>query len=103
MIEQVVATPIVCSGFSIFDNGQLVYFKSDVDPQKHHAMQVWQTPYVGEDFQVGEQTDSYVYKIGNKEIVRAMSESHEVLNLIGQACMSTWLKSRPTFWIRTFG
>ena len=84
MIEQVVSTPIVCSGFSIFDNGQLVYFKSDVDPQKHHAMQVWQTPYVGADFQVGEQTDSYVYKIGNKEIVRAMSESHEVLNLIGQ-------------------
>ena len=84
MIEQVVATPIVCSGFSIFDNGQLVYFKSDVDPQKHHAMQVWQTPYVGEAFQVGEKTDSYVYKVGNKEIVRAMSESHEVLNLIEQ-------------------
>ena len=84
MIEQVVATPIVCGGFSIFDNGELVYFKSDVDPQKHHAMQVWQTPYVGEEFQVGEKTDSYVYKIGNKEIVRAMSESHEVLNLIEQ-------------------
>ncbi len=84
MIEQEVATPIVCSGFSIFENGQLIYFKSDEDPQKHHAMQVWQTPYVGEDFQLGEQTDSYVYKIGNKEIVRAMSESHEVLNLIDQ-------------------
>ena len=84
MIEQEVSTPIVCSGFSIFDNGQLIYFKSDEDPQKHHAMQVWQTPYVGEDFQLGEKTDSYVYKIGNKEIVRAMSESHEVLNLIEQ-------------------
>ena len=84
MIEQEVATPITCSGFSIFDNGQLIYFKSDVDPQKHHAMQVWQTPYVSEEFQVGEQTDSYIYKIGNKEIVRAMSESHEVMNLIDQ-------------------
>ena len=84
MIEQEVSTPIVCSGFSIFDNGQLIYFKSDEDAQKHHAMQVWQTPYVGEDVQLGEQPDSYVYKIGNKEIVRAMSESHEVLNLIDQ-------------------
>lgn len=84
MIEQEVATPITCSGFSIFDNGQLIYFKSDIDPQKHHAMQVWQTPYVSAEFQVGEQTESYIYKIGNKEIVRAMSESHEVMNLIDQ-------------------
>jgi hypothetical protein len=84
MIEQEVSTPIICNGFSIFDNGQLIYFKTDESPQKHHAMQVWQTPYVGEDFQVGEKTDSYIYKIGNKEIVRAMAESHEVMNLIDQ-------------------
>ncbi|MFT7631653.1 MAG: hypothetical protein ACI87E_002692 [Mariniblastus sp.] len=84
MIEQEVATPIVCNGFSIFENGQLIYFKSDESPQKHHAMQIWQTPYVGEEFQVGEQQDSYIYKIGNKEIVRAMAESHEVMNLILQ-------------------
>lgn len=84
MIEQEVATPIICNGFSIFDNGHLIYFKSDETPQKHHAMQVWQTPYVGEQFEVGEKQDSYIYKIGNKDIVRAMSESHEVMNLIAQ-------------------
>jgi hypothetical protein len=84
MIEQEVATPIVCNGFSIFENGQLIYFKSDETAQKHHAMQIWQTPYVGEDFQVGEKQDSYIYKIGNRDIVRAMSESHEVMNLIAQ-------------------
>ncbi len=84
MIEQEVATPIVCNGFSIFDNGNLIYFKSDETPQKHHAMQIWQTPYVGEDYQIGEQQDSYIYKIGNRDIVRAMAESHEVINLIGQ-------------------
>ena len=82
MIEQAVATPIVCNGFSIFENGQLIYFKSDESAQKHHAMQVWQTPYVGEQYQVGEKQDSYIYKIGNKEVVRAMSEMHEVMNLI---------------------
>lgn len=84
MIEQEVATPIICNGFSIFENGQMIYFKSDESAQKHHAMQVWQTPYVGEDFDLGEQEDSYIFKIGNKDIVRAMSESNEVLNLIGQ-------------------
>lgn len=84
MIEQEVATPIVCNGFSIFENGELIYFKSDESPQKHHSMQIWQTPFVGENFQVGEKQDSYIYKIGNKDIVRAMAESHEVMNLIGQ-------------------
>ena len=84
MIEQEVSTPVICNGFSIFDNGQLIYFKTDEAAQKHHAMQIWQTPYVGEDFQVGEKTESYIYKIGNKDIVRAMAESHEVMNLIEQ-------------------
>ena len=84
MIEQEVATPIICNGFSIFENGQLIYFKTDASAQKHHAMQIWQTPYVGEDYQVGAQQESYIYKIGNRDIVRAMSECHEVMNLISQ-------------------
>ena len=84
MIEQEVSTPIICSGFSIFENGQMIFFRSDESAQKHHAMQVWQTPYVGESYEVGEKKDSYIYKIGNKEIVRAMAESHEVMNLIDQ-------------------
>ncbi len=58
MIEQSVETPILCSGFSIFENGHLIYFRADQQPQKHHAIQIWQTPYVGEDVIIGEQTDS---------------------------------------------
>ena len=84
MIQQQVQTPIICNGFSIFENGQLIYFKSDGSAQKHHAIQIWQTPYVGQDFTLGTQDDSFIFKIGNKEIVRAMAESHEVMNLIGQ-------------------
>lgn len=84
MIQQEVATPILCNGFSIFDDGKLVYFRTDAQPQKHHALQIWTTPFLGQEIPVGQQTDSYLFKIGNKEIVRAMAESQEVLNLIGQ-------------------
>ncbi len=84
MIEQKVAPPIICNGYSLFDNGHLIYYKSDESPQKHHAIQIWQTPYVGEQFQSSEETDSYIFKIGNRDIVRAMSECHELLNLIDQ-------------------
>ena len=84
VIEQRVETPILCNGFSIFDNGHLIYFKADEEPQKHHAIQIWQTPFVAEESAASDQTDSYIFKIGNKEIVRAMAESHEIMNLISQ-------------------
>ncbi len=82
VISQAVDTPVVCSGFTMFHGGEMVLFKAHSDPQKHHAVQVWQTPYVGESFQSAENTDSYLFKIGNRDIVRGMAECHEILNLI---------------------
>ena len=37
---------------------------------------------VGEDFVPQAETDSYLYKVGNRDIVRGMAECHEVLTLI---------------------
>lgn len=82
VIEQAVETPVVCHGFTLFRGGEMVLFRGGNDPQKHHAVQVWQTPYVGEDYQAPANTDSYLYKIGNRDIVRGMAECHEILNLI---------------------
>ncbi|MDG2471388.1 MAG: DNA repair ATPase [Pirellulaceae bacterium] len=82
MIEQQVLTPIVCNGYSLFDDGHLAFFKSEGNPQKHHAMQIWQTPFVGQDFEATTQSDSYLFKLGNKDVVRAMSECHEIIGLI---------------------
>lgn len=82
VIAQAVATPIVCHGFTMFRGGEMVLFKTQGGPQKHHSVQVWQTPYVGEDFVANENTDSYLYKIGNRDIVRGMAECHGILNLI---------------------
>ncbi|MDB4731388.1 DNA repair ATPase [bacterium] len=82
LIAQTVDTPVICHGFTMFRGGEMVLFKSNGDPQKHHAVQVWQTPYVGEDYVAHENTDSYLYKIGNRDIVRGMAECFEILNLI---------------------
>ncbi len=82
VIAQRVDTPVVCSGFTMFHGGEMLLFKAQDDPQKHHAVQIWQTPYVGNDFVPEQTTDSYLYKIGNRDIVRGMAECHEVLGLI---------------------
>ncbi|GAB3226091.1 DNA repair ATPase [Hymenobacter seoulensis] len=83
-IAQRVDNPIVCHGYALFENGELCYFRADDEPKKHHAVQIWQTPYTAPDFQLPVTSNSYLYKLGNKEIVRAMSEVQEVLTLTGK-------------------
>jgi hypothetical protein len=82
LIEQQVETPIICNGAAFFQGGEMVCFKAQSEPQKHHTLQIWQTPYVGQDHVPEANTDSFLYKIGNRDLVRGMAECHEVLNLI---------------------
>ncbi|PQJ28610.1 DNA repair ATPase [Rubritalea profundi] len=84
LIEQTVETPVVCNGYSVFDNGELIYFKTEDEAQKHHTLQVWQTPILSADAVASQELDkgSYLYKIGNAELVSAMAESKELLTLL---------------------
>ncbi|MDF1753850.1 MAG: DNA repair ATPase [Verrucomicrobiales bacterium] len=84
IIDQAVDNPIICHGYSLFPDGELVYFREDVEPQKHHVLQVWRTPFMAGDFRAEQDHDSYLYKIGNADIVKAMAECYEIINLIGK-------------------
>ncbi len=84
LIEQKVETPLVCHGFSLFEGGELVCFRSQDSASKHHAIQVWQTPYTGEGFEPPGGEETFLHKVGNKDIVRGMAECHEVLGLINK-------------------
>ncbi|BDS06455.1 hypothetical protein NT6N_14950 [Oceaniferula spumae] len=86
LIERSVDTPIICSGYSLFPDGKLLYFRSEDGAQKHHVIQVWQTPYLDEDFSatVTDENNSFLFKLGNADIVRCMAECREVLNLLGK-------------------
>ncbi|MFD2718192.1 DNA repair ATPase [Hymenobacter monticola] len=84
IIAQRVENPINCHGYALFENGELCYFRKDDEPKKHHAVQIWQTPYVAPDFELPVTSGSYLYKLGNKEIVRAMAETQEVLTLLSK-------------------
>ena len=85
-IQQSMETPILCSGFSLFGDGQLVLFRNEGEPQKHHALQVWQTPYLDDEAAVESATDqdSFLYKIGNIQLVRGMAEVRELLTLLNK-------------------
>lgn len=84
IIAQTVATPIFCNGYTLYGNGELTYFRSEDTPTKHHMIQIWQTPYVTGDVLPSKHTDTVLYKIGNKDIVRAMAEVQELLSMVGK-------------------
>ena len=84
VIEQEVKTPIVCNGFTILQNGELCYFKTEDEQTKHHVIQIWQTPFMKGDTIPSEHTDTLLYKIGNKDIVKAMAECHALITLLNK-------------------
>ena len=82
LINQAVENPILCNGFSLFDHGELAYFKCEEEAQRHHTIQIWQTPYVAPEHEKQANKESFLYKIGNRDVVRCMAECHDILNLI---------------------
>lgn len=84
LIAQSVLTPIICNGFSLFENGELVYFRAEEEQQKHHSVQVWQTPFLDVNVQQKTRVDNYLSKLGNKTIVRTMAECKELLKLLSK-------------------
>ncbi len=84
VIEQEVKTPIICNGFTIMDGGELAYFRTEQEQTKHHMMQIWQTPYIKGAVLPSEHQDTLLFKIGNKDIVRAMASSYELITLLNK-------------------
>lgn len=82
IISQKVENPLVCHGFSIFENGEMCVFRAEEEAKKYHAIQIWRTPFTGPNFQLQEKSNSFLQKIGNKEVVRAMAEMNEIINLV---------------------
>jgi len=90
LIAQEVQTPILAHGYALpggaTGDGRLVFFKTgdDPTPQKHHAVQIWQTPFVGPDRTPDTASDSRLFQIGNRDVVRGMAECAQVLDLVGR-------------------
>ena len=84
VISQEIQTPIICNGFTILENGELCYFKNENEQTRHHVIQIWQTPYLKGDFIPSKHEDNLLYKIGNKDIVKAMAEVNGLINLLNK-------------------
>ncbi len=77
VIEKEVKPPIHCHGYSLFDDGRLVVFRAVSDePTRLHPVQVWKTPFTSLEFAAAVPTDdSLLARVGNAELVRAVSDA----------------------------
>ncbi|MCG8569356.1 MAG: DNA repair ATPase [Spirochaetes bacterium] len=81
IIEKKVMLPIFCHGFAIYDTGKMIFFKSDEEPKKSHALQIWQTPFAKENLIQLDQS-SYLVRIGNKDLVKGIADIRALFKLI---------------------
>ena len=84
IIQQSVETPIVCNGFTIFNDGSLIYFRTEAEATRHHQVQIWETPYMAMLRENEEKKNHPLYKVGNKHIVQAMADAQEVIQLVNK-------------------
>ncbi len=73
---------ISCHGFTLFPNGHLVLFRAEAEPQKHHLIQLRQTPFHEPGHEPAGKREAFLYQVGNKEVVRCLAECNEVLTLV---------------------
>ena len=84
LIAQKVEERIGCHGFSLFPDGHLVLFRGGDEAQKHHTIQLRQTPFYQPGHEPAGKRDAFLYQVGNKDVVRCLAECNEVLTLVGR-------------------
>ncbi|MGO3106262.1 MAG: DNA repair ATPase, partial [Psychrobacter celer] len=89
LIKKQLANPIYCNGMALAENGRLVLFSAQNEPSRIHPMQIWHTPYASPEY-VSElpESTSFYGKIGNKELVRGISDLYSITRLIDNQSVS---------------
>lgn len=82
-IRKEVANPIVCHGYSLFDDGTMTVFRdTSGEPTRVHPMQVWRTPFVSDVYAAAQPVGTGpLERIGNAELVQGVSECLSVTRM----------------------
>ena len=75
LINKSLQNPIYGHGYALSEDGTLVVFTAEHEPTRVHPMQVWDTPYVSDEFAAKIPPKQNFYgRIGNAELVRGISD-----------------------------
>jgi len=84
LISKEIANPITCHGYAFYDDGRMTIFKDgETEPRRTHSMQIWQTPFFSDSSAANSKSgDAFLDKIGNRDLVRGVSEGLAICRLI---------------------
>ncbi|MBI1889725.1 MAG: DNA repair ATPase [Burkholderiales bacterium] len=84
LINKTLALPLVSHGYARFHDGRILLFTAESDePTRNHAMQLWQTPFHSDEHAAKQPPrQTFFGKIGNRELVRGLSELYSIARLV---------------------
>lgn len=85
LVEQSVSAPINTRGYSILDTGEIILIKSGTYETRDHAIQKWESPYSSDTYynkKQGEKEKTRLTKVGNNELVKAISAIKNIIGFI---------------------
>lgn len=86
LIEKRLGTPIVSNGYARYEDGRILVMQAESEePTRQHPMQLWQTPFFSEEHAASAPAaDGFFGRVGNAELVRAISELHGIARMVAQ-------------------
>ncbi|ALU45202.1 DNA repair ATPase [Pseudoalteromonas rubra] len=86
IIEKNLQNPIYCHGYGIYEDGLTLTFKAEQEEaERVHPIQIWQSPFCSAEFAANAPTPTSVFgRIGNPDLVRAISDLYSVCKAISE-------------------
>ena len=86
LIKRELLPPIFAHGYARLPDGRMVLFHAENDdPTRVHQMQVWDTPFASDEFAAARKpSGTELGRIGNAELVRAVSDFYDLAREIAQ-------------------
>lgn len=80
LVQRQLQPPIIAHGHARLADGRMVMFHAEGDEATRvHQMQVWQTPFTSDEFAATRPpSDTFMGRIGNAELVRAISNVYDL-------------------------
>ncbi|MBV1910915.1 MAG: DNA repair ATPase [Kangiellaceae bacterium] len=90
LIERNLQNPQFGHGYGFYEDGRMIIFYADEEPNRVHPIQIWQTPYYSAVFASSQPVSQNFYaKIGNAELVRGISELYGISKSIASQDVSS--------------
>ena len=85
LVKRQLMPPIFAHGYARLGDGRMVLFQAENDnPTRVHQMQVWNTPFFSDEYAAAQPPSTTdMGRIGNAELVRAVSDFYDLAREIG--------------------